>query len=158
MEIIMADRVSVTIRIGGALPKAALSAFLQAIESEALTDPLGEYFSASQITGDNPLDMGANDVAWGRLEELEPFCVEHRLPFERWCGSYPGSWEAERIVFDGVNEPRSYTVTENDSVVVTEAEVRSLGSIEAILAYFQSARPGVPPFRVIDLDEERDDG
>lgn len=104
----MADRVSVTIRIGGALPKAALSAFLQAIESEALTNPLGEYFTASQITGDDPLDMGANDVAWGRLEELEAFCVEHHLPFERWCGSYPGSWEAGRIVFDGAVSRRSW--------------------------------------------------
>ncbi len=38
----MADRVSVTIRIGGSLPRARLAEFIAAIEEEALTDPLGD--------------------------------------------------------------------------------------------------------------------
>ncbi len=154
----MADRVSVTIRIGGVLPRVHLAEFIAAVEEEALTDPLGEYFTEALITSLAPLELSANDVAWGRLEALEAFCLAHGLPFERWCGSYPGSWEAERVVFDGTTEPRSYTVTENDIVVVTEPEVRSLGSLDAVLAYLRSARPCLPPFVVTDRNEEQDDG
>ncbi len=154
----MADRVSVTIRIGGTLPKIHLPTFLKAIEEEALINPLGEYFTFEQITGDEPVDLGANEVAWGRLEVLEAFCFEHRLPFARWCGSYPGGWEAERVVYDGTSEPRSYTVTENDIVVVTEPEIRSLGSLDAVLAYLQSASPTMPAFTVIRGDEEQHHG
>lgn len=150
----MADRVSVTIRIGGVLPWAKLAEFVAAVEAESLTDHLGEYFSLHQITGFEPLDLAANEVAWGRLETLEAFCVEHRLPFVRWCGCYPGGWEAERVVFDGAAEPRSYTVTENDLVVVTEQDIRSLGTIEAVLAYFLSATLALPPLTLIDGEEQ----
>lgn len=150
----MADRVSVTIRIGGSLPRAQLADFIATIENEALTDPLGEYFSMAQITGFGPLELAADEVAWGRLETLEVFCVDNRLPFERWCGSYPGSWEAERVVFDGATDPRSYTVTDNDIVVVTEPEVRSLGSFEAVSAYLQSATLELPPLTIVDGKEQ----
>lgn len=150
----MADRVSVTIRIGGSLPRAQLAAFIAAIEDEALTDPLGEYFSMDQITGFSPLELAADEVSWGRLETLEAFCVDNRLPFQRWCGSYPGSWEAERIVFDGATDPRSYTVTDNDIVVVTEPEVRSLGTFEAVSAYLQSATLELPPLTIVDGEEQ----
>lgn len=146
----MADRVSVTIRIGGSLPRAQLAAFIAVIEDEALTDPLGEYFSIDQITGFSPLELAADEVSWGRLETLEAFCVDNRLPFQRWCGSYPGSWEAERIVFDGATDPRSYTVTDNDIVVVTEPEVCSLGTFEAVSAYLQSATLELPPLTIVD--------
>jgi hypothetical protein len=67
MEMIMADRVSVTIRIGGALPADDLAEFMQIIEVEALTNPLGEYFTPSQISGLEPVELGANEVAWGHL-------------------------------------------------------------------------------------------
>jgi hypothetical protein len=150
----MADRVSVTIRIGGSLPRAKLAEFIAVIESYALTDWLGEYFHLDRITGLEPLELGAHEVAWGRLDDLEDFCVANGLPFQRWCGSYAGSWEAERIMFDGTADPRSYTVTENDIVVVTEPEVRSLGTFEAIGAYLQSASLELPPLTIIDEEEQ----
>lgn len=150
----MADRVSVTIRIGGSLPRAKLAEFIAAIEFHALTDWLGEHFHLDRITGLEPLELGANEVAWGRLGDLEDFCVANELPFQRWCGSYPGSWEAERIMFDGTADPRSYTVTDNDIVVVTESEVRSLGSFEAVSAYLQSARLELPPLTIVDEGEQ----
>ncbi len=150
----MADRVSVTIRIGGALPRAKLPEFVAAVEAESLTNLLGEYFSIQQITGLNTLDLAANEVAWGRLETLEAFCVEHRLPFERWCGCFPGGWEAERVVFDGVAEPRSYTATDNALVVATEQDVRALGTQEAVLAYFRSATLVLPPMTLTDGEEQ----
>jgi hypothetical protein len=119
-----------------------------------ITNPLGEYFTPSQISGIAPVELGANEVAWGRLEQLEAFCVEHGLPFERWCGSYPGQWEAERIVFDGTAVPRSYTVTENDIAVISEPEVRSLGSFDAILADLESASRSLPPLTVVCRDKD----
>lgn len=153
----MADRVSVTIRIGGGLSRIKLADLVAIIESYALTDWLGEYFHLDRITGLEPLELGANEVAWGRLGDLEDFCVANGLPFQRWCGSYPGGWEAERLVFDGLTELRSYTVTDNDIVVVTEPEVRSLGTFGAIGAYLQSASLELPPLTIVD-EAEQDHG
>jgi hypothetical protein len=146
----MADRVAASIRIGGALPRNHLAALVAAIEAEALVDSLGEWFRLDHITGAEPLDLFANEVAWGRFDALEAFCAQHRLPFARWSGSHPGGWEAERVVFDGKSEPRSYTVTENDVIVVTAAEVRSLGSFEAVLAYLATAELDLAPLTIAE--------
>lgn len=152
----MADRVPASIRIGGTLPRMHLSALVAEIEAESLVDALGEFFRLDHITGTDPLELHANEVAWGRFEDLEAFCVIHRLPFTRWSGSCPGSFEAERMVFDGSSDPRYYTVTENDVVVVTASEVRSLGSTDAVLAYLASADPKLPPLTIMDAEEPTD--
>lgn len=149
----MADRVPASIRIGGALSRIHLPILIAEIEAEALVDALGEPFRFNHITGAEPLELHANDVAWGRFEDLEAFCIIHRLPFARWSGSYPGSFEAERVVFDGTSDPRYYTVTENDVVVVTASEVRSLGSFDAVLAYLASAEPKLPPLTIAAADQ-----
>ena len=60
-------------------------------------------------------------------------------------------------MFDGATDPRSYTVTDNDIVVVTEPELRSLGTFEAVSAYLQSANVALPPLTIVD-DEEQDHG
>lgn len=151
----MADRVPASIRIGGALPHAHLATLVAEIEAETLVDGLGEYFRLDHINGEEPLDLSANEVAWGRFEKLEAFCVEHGLPFARWCGSYPGGWEAERVVFDGTGEPRSYLVTENDHVVLGHQDIRALGSLEAIEAHFASADIPVPALSLTKGESDR---
>ena len=145
----MSDRVSVTIRIGGRLPRELLVQLVDAIDAEGLTDPLGDIFDPSAIDGAQPLELTANEVAWGRLDILEAFCLDHALPFERWCASYPGGWEAERLVFDGASETRSYTATDNDLIVVTEADLRSFASIEAVRCYVASASIPLAPLTLV---------
>jgi len=145
----MADRVSVTITIGGDLPRAELDAFCAAVDAYAMSDPGEAPFDRAMITGDAPLELTGHEIAWGRLDELEDFCTAHALPFTRWCDAYPGSWEAERLVHDGTAEPRSYTVTTNDVLVMPAPKLRSLGSFSAAEAYFASAERTIPPLRII---------
>jgi len=150
----MADRVSASIRIGGVLARADLPALSSIVAEERLsTDWDGSDFIESVIPADGPLELMANEVAWGRFELLEQFCVTHCLPFVRWSGGYVGSWEAERVVFDGAGDQRSFTVTESDQVVITRGEARHLGTIEAIHAYFASADPCLPPLTIADDDQ-----
>lgn len=146
----MADRVSVTIKIGGPLPSALLDEFCAIAEAYALSSLDGALFDPSMITGAEPLELGAHEVAWGRLDDLEAFCMASGLRFARWCDVCPGAWEAERLVFDGTGEPRSYMVTSNDVVVITAPEARSLGSLAAIDAYFASADADIPPLQIVE--------
>src|SRR3546814_572855 len=105
---IMADRVSASITIGGALLSALLPDFIALIEQQGLsTEWDGEAFTASDLTGNAALELMAHEVAWGRFEELEAFCVRNALPFSRWSGAYPGQWGRERVGFTGGGGPPS---------------------------------------------------
>ncbi|MFB0874995.1 MULTISPECIES: hypothetical protein [unclassified Sphingobium] len=93
-------------------------------------------------------------MSWGHFEKLEQFCTEHHLPFARWCVTYHGGWAAVRIVYDGIGEPISFRATDDDVVVISHAEARSLGSIEAIEAHFASADLMIPPLTIIEPDAQ----
>src|SRR3546814_3393722 len=104
----MADRVSASITIGGALAAGLLPDLLAAIANEGLsTEWDGEPFAADQLACGEPVRLMAHEVAWGRLEALEAFCVTHGLPFARWSGAYAGQWGAERTVFTRSEEHTS---------------------------------------------------
>src|SRR3546814_16856452 len=93
-------------RSGGALPSWLLPDFIAVIEQQGLSTELdGEAFNASDLTGNSALELMAHEVAWGRFEELEAFCVRNALPFSRWSGAYTAQWGAERVVFTGGGEP-----------------------------------------------------
>lgn len=141
----MADRVSASITIGGILPAALLPDLLAAIECEGLsTEWDGAPFAADQLPTDGPLALMAHEVAWGRFEELEAFCVENCLPFARWAGACPGAWGAERTVFAGADEPRCFAADEDDYVLIGRCTAERLGSYAAIIAYFDAADIAIP--------------
>lgn len=142
----MADRVPAFIAIGGR-PNAALFAELvEAVQVEGLSlDWGGEPFEPEHRHIAEPLTLYAESVAWGRFDTLEAFCVKHGLPFVRWAGGYPGQWSPERIVFRGTGEPASYMVDESDRVVIDRIHVEQIGSVAALLGYFQGAEFDVPP-------------
>lgn len=146
----MADRVSASITIGGDLPAALLPELLDRIAFEGLsTEWDGEPFSADQLPTDEPLRLMAHEVAWGRFEPLESFCVEHGLPFARWSGAYAGQWGAERMVFSGAGEPYGYAADEDDYILIGRCTVERLGSIEGVLAHFDAADFTVPPLLIV---------
>ncbi len=145
----MSDCVPAAIRIGGILLPAEIAAFTAIVARERLTRPEGAPFVIAEISGREPIDLVCDAAICGSLDEIEAFCIAHRLPFRRWCGALPGLWEAERLVYDGRSEPRVYMATDSDLLVATEAEVRSLGSIEAVRAYFCSGDPCIPPFAIL---------
>ena len=89
-----------------------------------------------------------HEVAWGRFEQLEAFCVKNALPFSRWSGAYPSQWGAERVVFSGGGEPRSYAADEDDYILIGRCTAERLGSFAAIVAHFDAADFAVPPLVV----------
>lgn len=150
----MSDRVSASITLGGTLPRAKLRELLNVIAAEGLSTQWdGEPFSADQIPAEAPLELFAHQVVGGSFDQVESFCVSHALPFVRWCDGYTGGWSPERLVFGGAGEPRSNMVKECDQVVIGRAEIRLLGSLEAIEAHFASAEMAVPPLTLVDTEK-----
>ena len=142
----MADRVSASIVLGGTISTFAFAELAKIIEQEGLsTEWDGEPFQPSDITEGQPLSLHAHEVAWGRFEALESWCVANAMPFTRWSGAYAGQWGAERVVFIGAGEPTSFAADEDDYVLIGRDTAERLGSIEAIRAHFDAADFVVPP-------------
>lgn len=142
----MADRVSASIVLGGTIITAAFTELAELIEREGLSiDWDGEPFQPDDIAPDKPLHLCAHEVAWGRFEDLENWCIARSVPFCRRSGAYGGEWNAERVVFTGSGAPRSFPAEVDDHVVIDRDTVERLGSIEAIRAYFDAADFVVPP-------------
>ncbi len=142
----MADRVSASITIGGTLPRSLLPDLAALIAADGLsTEWDGEPFTPAQFPEGVPLELMAHEVAGGRFERLESWCVEHGLPFTRWSGAYCGQWGAERTVFTGAGEVRCYAADEDDYLLIGRCTAERLGSFEAILAHFAAGDFAVPP-------------
>lgn len=149
----MADRVSASITLGGTIAQTTYAELADIIAAEGLsTEWDGEPFAPDQRNEGEPLRLFAHEVAWGRFEELEAWCVEHRLPFARWSGAYGGEWGGERVVFTGAGEPICYAADEEDRVMIDQDTAERLGSIAAIRAHFAEADFLVPP---LIIDDER---
>ena len=145
----MADRVSASITLGGTISPAHYAELAAPIIDEGLsTEWDGEPFAPHQLTPGEPLQLYADEVAWGRFGQLGEWCAEHGVPFARWADGYPGEWTAERVVFTGSGELRSYIADEEDRILVDRGLVERLGSSAAILAYFDAADAPVPPLVV----------
>ena len=145
----MADRVSASIVLGGMIDTAAFAELAELIGQEGLSiDWDGEPFTPEDVRPDEPLHLCAHEVAWGRFEDLETWCIARLVPFCRRSGAYGGEWNAERVVFTGSGAPRSFAADVDDHVVIDRDTAEQLGSIEAIRAYFDAADFAVPPLAV----------
>lgn len=146
----MADRCQASITIGGNLPAGLIIAFADLVRDEGLsTEWDGPEFDISELPENDSLRLMANEVAWGRFDRLEAFCVEQALPFARWSGACVGCWDAERTVFTGSGEPQCYAASDDDDAMVGRHTVEALGSYEAVIANFDAADFAVPPFRIV---------
>jgi hypothetical protein len=153
----MADRTSVTISIGGTLPCSHFPALLEAIALEHLwSDWDAGSFAESDFTPGAPLRLVGHDVRHGELDTLEAFCRETGLSYIRWAGGCVGAFSAERVVFTGSGEPRSYGVDEEDDLIMTLEAIRRLGSIEAIEAHFDGAEREPEPLFLADGPPDSD--
>ena len=147
----MADRVSASIVLGGAITPAAFAQLAALAELEGLsTECDGEPFQPDHLTPDQPLSLCAHEVAWRRFEALESWCVANAVPFARWSGAYAGQWGAERLVFSGDGEPAAFAADEDDCVLIGRDTAERLGSIEAIRAHFDAADFVVPTLIIRD--------
>ncbi len=147
----MADRVSASIVIGGELDAPAFAELAELIAAERLAVEWdGDPFEPEHRVDGEPLRLFAHEVAGGRFEEIEDWCVMHRVPFVRWCGGYSGQWGPERVVAIGDGKEVSYAVTEDDEVVISRSTIAALGSLDAIFAHFDAAEFVVPALVVAD--------
>lgn len=150
----MANRVSASITLGGALTPSAYADLAEIIASEALsTEWDGEPFDPDHRSDGEPLRLYAHEVAGGQFDALESWCVVNGIPFVRWCGGYDAEWAPERVVFTGAGALRSFTADENDRILIDRQDVERLGSIAALLAHFDAADFAVPPLIVADAAE-----
>lgn len=146
----MADRVSVSITIGGGLAVSQRDRLVELANDQRLSlEWDGPAFDATQLPADGALTLCAHEIAWGRLDDLEAFCVEQRLAFTRWSGGLSGSFDPERTVFTGSGEPQNFGASEDDYVMIGRHTAETLGSYAAIIANFDAADFVVPPLRVI---------
>ncbi len=147
---IMADRVSLSIRLGGDLPAALRGELLACIQNEGLArDYDADAFTADDIPSDAPLSLYAHEVAWGRVDLLEGFCASHGLSYVRWSGGCAAPFGPERAVFNGAGEVRLFAADEDDRLVIDIDRVKRLGSYEAIMAYFAAGDMSVLPLRFL---------
>lgn len=145
----MADRVPASIHIGGDISAAVFAELVHIIAFEGLSPEWGgEPFDPRSREVGEPLALFDESCAWGKIDNLEAFCVENGLPFVRWSGSYPGEWSPERLIFRGTGTVDCYMVDESDRVLIDRRLLNDLGSIEAALAYFDAAEYAVPPLVV----------
>lgn len=145
----MADRVSASIVVGGAVNTDDFDELADIIKSEGLAVEWdGEPFEPHHHVVGEPLRLFAHEVAGGSFDNLESWCRSHRLPFVRWCGGFSGQWGPERVVATGDGSSLSYAVTEDDEVVISRGTVEKLGSLEAIIAHFDAAEFAVPALLV----------
>ena len=147
----MSDRVSASISIGGVLPRSLHHEFIEIIQLEGLkTEWDGPEFTPEELVEGATLDLMAYNVAWGSFDALEQYCVDHGLAYRRSSCGFSGSFGPERIVFDGVNGPLNYDTNDDDMVVLLQATIEHLGSMEAIADYIADAQITVPPLTFKD--------
>lgn len=125
----MADRVSISFKLGGTLSPEAWLELAAIIAGESLSIEWdGPAFEPSHRAVGAPLELFANEVAWGKVEPLESFCQDHGLSYRFWAGGFFAEWSAERVVFRGEGTPDSFIVDESDRVLIDRHEIVRRGS------------------------------
>ena len=150
----MADRVSASITIGGNLTADLWSQLVAHIAAEDLSVEWdGEAFAPDALIEGEPLRLYAHEVPWGMFDQLEQFCCDNRIPHRRWSGAYPGSFGAQRIVYDGTTGPLNYDVDDDDHLVVHARAIEQLGSMRAIRRYLKAAEIDMPALVLTDAPD-----
>ena len=171
----MADRMAVEIEIGGPVPRRLVDDLIVAIRSEALSLCSDEGpFTAT--TADQLLELSSRDgrqgtlhlleheVAWGRLEELESFLIEHGIAFDRWTEA-KYEYDAELVQFRaGMKQPVCIVTLQNKEPVIA---VRALKPVARALVRGQTDRafkllkqavgPEVAPRQLLCIVETEED-
>lgn len=142
----MADRVSASIVIGGQVTPDQWRTLLDLIATEGLAaDWDAPAFTPEQRVEGEPLRLYAHETPWGMFDALEQYCCAEGIAYTRWSGACPGSFGAERVVFDGRTGPFNYDVDEDDHVVLHAHTIGQLSSMRAIRRYLRAAAIDIPP-------------
>ncbi|MGQ2933673.1 hypothetical protein [Sphingopyxis sp.] len=146
----MADRVAASITIGGSVTGAEFITLYRLIAAEDLTvGEDGDPFSPGDWTDGEPLKLFDHQAIGGQFEALEAWCVQHGLPFSRWCAGFPGGWEPERVVFTGTGAIETYPATENGNAIATRDNLDLHESLATLHAWFAAAHFEIPPLEIL---------
>ena len=147
----MADRVSVSITIGGKLPANHLDELIALANDKNLSvDWDGEPFTRHDLPSGSPLVLRGNEIADGKVDEIEDFCCENDLPFWRWSGGAAASFPAEIVLWKGVGERRAFTADERGQVILTADEASEIASIDDLRTHFDTGAYEPPPFEIVN--------
>ncbi|PKP99097.1 MAG: hypothetical protein CVT74_08935 [Alphaproteobacteria bacterium HGW-Alphaproteobacteria-13] len=146
----MTDRVSATIRIGGAIRSDLIEPLIDAIEGDhGMLDWIGKTVDASDFVDGATLEICAHGLIGGQFDQVEDFCNQHRIPYVRNSDPCVGAFSAQHAVHTGDGAPRYYGTNESERVVMTRAELNELGTIAAANAWFQAAAFSPPAISII---------
>lgn len=146
----MADRVAASITIGGSVTGADFITLCRLIAAEDLTvGEDGDPFSPAECTDGEPLQLFDHQAIGGQFEALEAWCIQHGLPFVRWCAGYPGGWEPERVVFTGTGAIEPYPANEKGDAIATRDTLDLHENLSTLRAWFAAAHFEIPPLAIL---------
>ena len=146
----MGDRAQCHLTIGGKLPHASLAELCRHADTYDLrTDWGGEPFTTANITPGEPIDLFGEELNGGLVDELEKFCIDHKLHYRRWSGGCAGAFNPEIVVSHGDGERHDATATEDEYVVFTTQEITTAESLDTLKATIAKFQPDVPAFELV---------
>ncbi len=132
----MGDRTSVQITIGGDLPRSLVGELVDLCQAERLMvdwfEPVG---AADIVMSQDGLTLGAHEVSGTNFDELEPWLVEHKMPYRKSWDAGIG-FGAGGEFFDGEDTVEFSGGEAGSPIALDEHRIRELGSYDAVLAHF----------------------
>lgn len=146
----MPSCVAASITIGGTVTSDDFITLCHHIADQDLSiSEDGDAFSPADRTEGEPLRLFDSHAYGGQFAVLEIWCMEHGIPFSRWCAGYPGGWEPERVVFTGTGGIATYPANGKGDVIATRATIDLHDSISTLREWFAEADFEVPPLAIL---------
>jgi hypothetical protein len=138
----MSDRMSAEIWIGGAVPKRLVPELCQAIQESGASNDWSESNFAPEtaedllgtVDGDGHLELMDHEARYGELPELEAFCREHGIAFDRQSDA-KYEYSAELVRFRPEDGGQTFVTT-------TDQEGTLLVEVTAVLEVRDALRQG----------------
>jgi hypothetical protein len=143
----MGERIGASIQFGGKLPKQHVQELVDLLNAEGLTPDFDE---TGDVTAEDDLSQNFGDweVNYGNLDDLEAFGQEHGLHYKHWYDSGP-EWSACTELYDPATNTMIELVDAGGLPAMNLGEIKRLGSIEAIEAYFAKFSEPLPPLEIV---------
>lgn len=154
----MGDRTSVTITIGGQLPRSLAPELAQILIADGMDMIEWSHLSENEIIehllkGGDDVEFNGQEINYGNIDGTEEWLQEHDL-FYRMSWEPGGGYGAGEKIFDliskiGGHGPLWLNTNDGDTCL-TDAEIRELGSYEAVIARLDRAAQPVPPLEIVE--------
>lgn len=149
----MGERIGASIQFGGKLPRSKVEELMDLLNAEGLKADWNDDPAPHNLG----CDFGDGEVNYGNLDELKQFAAENSLSYEYWCDS-GSEWMAQTEVYLAETGTSFDFIGGNGEQLFLSGEfIRTLGSYEAVLNYFDRSKE-LPPFEIVEDEQEPADG